>query len=148
MAFHFSLETLLQVRHSLEKREELHLQNANRKVSDILLEIEELDGFLKDRRNLRGDELHRGSFASELHFGLLGDEVLQRRRQALLEDLANAKALREKQRDLFRKTRADREAVETIREHQFSLYRQTRERRVQRDLDDFLLMRREFLKHG
>ena len=148
MAFHFSLETLLRVRHSQEKREELLLQNANRKVAAILREIEKLDGFLKDRQNLRGDELHQGAFAAELHFGLLGDEALQHRRQALSEDLARAEALRDQQRDIYRRARADREAVETIRDHQFSLYRQQRDRRGQRDLDNFFLMRREFLKRG
>lgn len=148
MAFYFSLQTLLRFRQSLERREEILLQKGNQEVARLRTKIEILDQFVAGQQSLRHAELVRGIFASELQFGRLTDASFETLRRTLCQELGRAEAVRDQQRAAFRKARSDREAVEAIRDRQLQLYKERQERRTQRDFDDLILMRREFLRRG
>ena len=148
MAFHFSLQSLLHYRKSVERREELLLQAANSKVAQLRFQINRLDEFLKRCHALRREELQCGTYGAELQFELLSESALHTSRQGLLRELSQLETLRDQRRSAFRKAKAEREAVETIRDHQSSLYKEQQDRRAQRELDDLFLMRREFLRRG
>jgi flagellar export protein FliJ len=148
MAFHFSLETLLRFRQGLERRQETLLQAANQRLATVRSEIDSLGQFLEHRRTVRSEELSRGTFASELQFEMVGDDILRQRLQVLHQECSRVQASRDEQLETFRKARTDREAVESIRDRQLRAYNEDQRRREQRQLDDLFLMRREFLRRG
>ena len=142
------METFLRFRESLERREEVLLQAANHRVAAARSEIENLEQYLEYRRTVRSGELSRGAFASELQFEILGDDALRKRNQVLNEELSQLQKICDQYLEIFRRARADREAVESIRDRQLSAYHEEQRRREQRQLDDLFLMRREFLRRG
>ena len=146
MPFRFPLQTLLRFRQSLERQQELRLQEAHQQVAAIRQQIARVRQSRAelDLEELR--ELQSGVSAAQLHFHILVRSLLAKRRESLEGELARREeSLRERQQE-FQAARRQREAVATLRDGQLRAYTQTEARREQRRLDDLFLLRREFLR--
>lgn len=148
MAFQFSLQGVLRLRQTVERREEMRLQYANRQVATVRAQIESMDLHLRERALRWHQELNDGTFASELQFELAGESSVRFYRADLSKDLKRLEALRDQQREVFQQARASREIMESIRERQLEIYRQEKSRREQRYLDDLFLMQRKRSSQG
>jgi len=146
MPFRFPLQTLLRFRQSLERQQELRLQEAHQQVAAIRQQIARVRQSRAelDLEELR--ELQSGVSAAQLHFHILVRSLLAKRRESLEGELARREeSLRERQQE-FQAARRQREAVAALRDGQLRAYTQTEARREQRRLDDLFLLRREFLR--
>jgi flagellar export protein FliJ len=146
MPFRFPLQTLLRFRQSMERQQELRLQEANRQVAAVRLQIENVeqrkDGLAETERR----ELAAGVSAAQLHFHILVRSLLGRKRELLEHELAQCEEVRRQRHSEFRQAHQEREVVTALREDQLRTYAQTEARREQRRLDDMFLLRREFLR--
>ena len=142
MAFHFSLESVLRLRQSLEHQAELALQDANQRVSTVERQIEEVDARLRDDDRRERQRLASGLRAAELHFDGLCRDALLNQRSALQKELARVRHERDLRAASFRQVRQQRETVEALHRRQRERYELIAARRQQRELDDlFLLLR-------
>jgi len=148
MAFRSSLDVLLRVRRSLQRQQELLLQEANRKVAALQRERDGIKAQIaaNAQRELLG--LQSGLRAAELHFDLLCRSALRARYHAVETELSKAQALQEARAQSFRLARQQREVLETLRQQQLQTYRQQAARQDQRRLDDLFLVRRAYLSRG
>jgi flagellar export protein FliJ len=145
MAFQFSLETLLRVRRSIERQQELKLLCAVRQVVSTVQEIEMADRAIAAVWASEQQELETEMRAAQLHFDAAWRVVLYERRKGLEKVLAEREALRAQCQKEFQAAHREREAVEVLREEQRERYRGDEERREQAQMDDLFLIRREYL---
>jgi flagellar export protein FliJ len=148
MAFHFSLQSILHFRQSLEHQQELRLRAANQQVSRVQHGIEQIDLRRQALDAEKTRQLGAGVTAAELRFGLHCDAELLRQRRELEIQQVRLQQLRDQQREIFQQARRTRETLEAVRDQQLRLYKQEAARREQRNLDDLFLLRREYLRRG
>jgi flagellar export protein FliJ len=148
MAFRFTLHALLRFRQSVERQQQLLLQEANHQVALVRREIEVLDGHLGAIAAHDAGELENGVRAAELQFQLLCRAILLGHRRQLETTLAQREEVRISRSQAFHEARRQREAVETLRQLQWQAYQQGQKRKEQRYLDELFLLRRAFLRRG
>jgi flagellar export protein FliJ len=148
MPFRFPLQAVLHFRQSMEHQQELRLRAANQQVARVQHLIELADARMLNLQSTQRHELGAGTTAAELQFGLLCLRELLQQRHELEPHLAQVQQLREQQREIFRRTRQERETLESVRDRQLDLYRKEAARREQRSLDDLFLLRREYTRRG
>jgi len=146
--FSFSLETLLRIRQSRERQQELLWQQANFQVATVQRQIEGIQSQIAARASRQRRELQSGWSAAELQFDLLCRTQLQERLQCLQADLAKARVSQACCAENFRRARQQREVLETLRQQRLQLHRQQVSRQEQRQFDDVFLARRTFGQRG
>jgi flagellar export protein FliJ len=140
MAFHFSLEAVLRLRHSQERAERLKLEAI---ISEQAQARERLQELMENSFGLHRQfqqRLSSGTAGSELQFEAVREasvnSVCTRLRARLLE----LEQQRVKQIQVFFKIRRNREVLENLRLRKLDLYRIEEGRREQQELDDIFLM--------
>ena len=142
--FHFSLESLLRLRKSLEHIEELRLLDANHRVERqraLIIAAEEWGRALNERRAV---ELKLGANGAELQFEIACRDQLQVLMQTLQKQLAALVEQRARQQEHYSQARRDREILEQLRDEQFARYHLEEVRRQQRRADETFLLRRRY----
>jgi flagellar export protein FliJ len=146
MPFRFSLQSLVRFRQSVERHEQIQLEIANLKVSDMCGKLKSLEQTRDLRNEHQRHGLNVGLTGAELQFDLLCNSALASYRKNLEKELAQLEKLRDQQYEVFRQARLQREILASVRDGQLREYRAEKIRRDQRSLDDLFLMRREFLR--
>jgi flagellar export protein FliJ len=144
MAFRFSLNLVLRVRHGLERRQELLLAAANHQVSWLRQTRQEIQKRLALAASERVEKLNVGVSAAELHFEAGCRSALESYRQLIHKQLLEAEATRDACVERLRQLRRERETLEVLRQNELHAYRKQENRRAQRELDDILLLRRAY----
>jgi len=142
MAFHFSLRALLRLRESVEKAELLRLQTIAAQAVQLRLEIESLDGEIKNRRQELLDQAATGISGAELHLAAESEAARQQRRTQMLSKLNEVEQLRKKQQLRYTHAHQQREILSNLRERQLSVYLREQTRREQQQIDELFLIRR------
>jgi len=145
MAFHFSLETLLRFRRSVEQQQELKLLQAVQQVAFIAQEIENVDRSISAIWENQQRELGLAVKAAQLHFDTLRRSILQERRSELEKILAQREQVRARCQKEFQSAHRACEAVEILRKEQVLQFQKEQTRREQRQMDDTFLLRRAYL---
>jgi flagellar export protein FliJ len=148
MPFHFTLQSVLHLRQSLEHQQELRLRTANQRVAQIRHLIEQMDLHRQQLHSVEGNQLGTGITSAELRFNLQCDVELLRHRRGLEQEAARLQQLRDQQREIFQQARRARETLENVRDQQLQMYRKQAARREQTSLDELFLLRREYLRRG
>ena len=141
MAFHFPLETLLRLRHSLERKERMALEDLARRIAAVRLEIVALQKERRAALALQSSGLVSGLNASEMHFTQACEAVLEARHRRLTDQLLELEKQYRRQQALFLEARQKREILENLRDRQETDYRREWDRREQQGVDDLFLMR-------
>jgi flagellar FliJ protein len=142
MAFHFPLDTLLRLRVSIERKEELTLQRINMAILQLRHELEQLR---QERQAAWGEaqlRLRDSAPAAELHFELARDQSAQQRAAHLQQQIAQLELARQEQQRAYRKARQDREILENLRARKREQYDLELNRSEQQRVDDMQLMLR------
>jgi flagellar protein FliJ len=148
MAFRFPLEAVFHFRRSVEHQQELRLRYANQQVARVLHGIGQVDARLRQMRLHQSQELGVGTTAAELRFAISCEDAILEQRRSLQRELLRLQKLRNEQQRVFQQARREREIFESLREHQRSQYEREAGRREQRQLDDFFLLRKSYLRRG
>jgi len=146
MAFHFSLETLLRFRRSVERQRELSLLQAVQQVVSSMKEIEVVDHSISVIQKNEHQNIGAVVRAAQLHFDGMRSSVLRERRRELEKVLMQRESLRAQCQKEFQAAHRNREAVEVLRGEQLNRYEREKTRRDQKQMDDLFLLRREYLQ--
>jgi len=144
----FSLDALLRLRQSLERQQELLLQQAHQRMAALAREIEELNMEIAGLQRRELQHLASGLSGAELHFVELCRARLRERRQAVESALVTAREVQRDRVDAYRAARQKREIVASLRAQYLEARARQDARREQRDLDDFFLQRRAYRERG
>ena len=144
MAFHFSLDSLLRLRRSVEHQHEIALADAIRNVAQQQQKIAQLEDSLRQMMEQEEKQLASGAHAIGLQTALYIRSRGVENLRELHNDLMHLKKIESACRAALLRARQEREILETLRERQLSQYHQDEARREQRRVDDLFLLRREY----
>jgi len=142
MAFAFTLQGLLRVRESFERREAQEVAVATAEVR----RLSALLSAIRERLACAADEmaqlLRRGTTGAELQLRHLEKMMLERRQRDLAESVAAAVTELRNQQERWRLARQKRKILDQLRHQQLMDFLLTQRRREQQQLDDAFLLRR------
>ena len=142
MSFRFTLASVLRVRESIERREELALQRAEYEVARVRRQIEELSNKLaKDARD-REKALQQPTQAFRLWSMQAEMDAVLAARQALLESLQTLQRQRDAQMKRYQAAHNDHQVLLELQKQQKDEYEHEQERAQQKRLDDLFAARR------
>jgi flagellar export protein FliJ len=143
MAFRFPLATVLQLRESIEEREERALQKIQAEIVLVENQIEALTARIANAHRERERALLQPMPAAHLH-AMLGDaHAAAEKRKALLDALRILDQQRDQQMQVYQAAHRDRETLTNMSDEQRELYEQEQARTQQKNLDDIFIARRQ-----
>ncbi|MGA7108908.1 MAG: hypothetical protein WBV28_18645 [Terracidiphilus sp.] len=141
MSFRFTLATVLRVRESIERREELALQRAEYEVARVQRQVEELSNKLaKDARD-REQALQQPTQAFRLRSMQAEMDADMATRQALLDILQTLQQKRDAQMKRYQIAHNDHQVLIELQKQQKGEYEHEQERAQQKRLDDLFAAR-------
>jgi flagellar export protein FliJ len=143
VAFRFTLASVLRVRESIERREELALQKAEHEIVRVQRRIDQLVEELEKAAAARAKALEQPTPAYRL--GHLQSEInaALETKQSLLDHLATLEQQRDWQRKRFQEAHKGRKMLTEMRDQQQDAFEQEETRAQQKQLDDIFVSRRQ-----
>jgi flagellar export protein FliJ len=141
MPFRYPLQSVLRLRHSLERQEEQNLFAAAATVVKLRAEMDQLESNQFDRKNQASKEMSAGSAGALLQFGALCDEAYDQARKLLLLRLSEAEKKRAEELENYLIARRKRETFEGLRHRQEEVYVLEASRHEQQSTDESFLLR-------
>jgi flagellar export protein FliJ len=140
MAFRYTLQSVLRLRVSLERQEELRLFASAAVVARVRAEIDALDQNQLSRRRAIIEELQGGSSGAALHFSSVCDAAYAQLRKKLQAQLEAAESQRLAQLRIYQSARQKREVLEGLRDQQQAVFDLTFTRHEQQGADEAFLL--------
>jgi flagellar export protein FliJ len=139
MAFRYALQSILQLRRSLERQEEQRLFALASMVGRLRASLEALQHADLARRRTALTEMEQFSSGAQMQFRIVCDSASQFAIQRTASQLREAERLRHEQLLVYQAARQKREIFEGLRERQEALYRREQARRLQQQADEAYL---------
>jgi len=140
MPFQYTLQSILRLRLSLERHEELRLFATAAVVARLRAELEILDQNQLSRRRAVLGELQEGSYGATLYFSSVCDAAYAAARKKLQAQLEEAESRRLAQLSIYQNARQKREILEGLRDRQQAAFDLTFIRHEQQDVDEAYLI--------
>lgn len=141
MAFRFTLEQVLRVRQSIERREELALQRAELEVARVLRRIEELTEELAAASRKREEALKQPMQAYLLQGMDAEITAITEARQTMFDTLKIVQGQRDQQRKIYQAAHNGRQMLTDLEKEQRDEYELEEVKAQQRTLDDLFAAR-------
>jgi flagellar export protein FliJ len=141
LPFRFSLDSVLQLRKSIEKRAEISLMSAQLEVARVRHRIDELTGEMAKACQEREQVLRNSTSANCLQAKQAEISTAIAAKQTTLETLKTVKLQRDNQMKAYKAAHRDRQALTDLRTQQKNMYEQEEMRRQQKQLDDLFASR-------
>jgi len=141
MAFRFSLASVLRVRESIERREELALQKAEQELARVRRRIDELAGEIAKAVDAREQALQQAIQAHRLQSMDAEINAAGEAKQTLLETLQTLQQQRDAQMKLYQAAHNGRRMLTDLSEQQKTEFEQEQDRAQQKRLDDIFASR-------
>ena len=136
MAFRFSLQSLLRLRRSYERRERLRLEVLTRQLVQVRQQLEAVHQDKLTARRRWAQQLRKGMFGAEMQFEAARAAACARRQHSLASRIAELEQQRRQQQAAFQLARQQCPLLENLRHRQLQLYCQRQARREQQQLDE------------
>jgi flagellar export protein FliJ len=141
MAFRFSLATVLMVRKSIEKREELALRKVQYDIAQIRQRIESLASDIHNKQNECNIALQQPTRARDLHAMLAELNSGVEARKKLCESLTLLEKEQEKRMKTYQAAHSDFEMLAGMFTEQRAIYDREQARNEQKMLDEIFCSR-------
>jgi len=141
MPFHFTLEQVLRVRESIERREELALQRAEMEVARVCRRIEELTEDLAAANGKR-DEALKGPMQAYLLQGMEAEiKAIIEARQTMTDALKIVRGQRDQQMKIYQAAHNSRRMLTDLEKQQRTEYEVGEVKAQQKKIDDLFAAR-------
>ena len=141
MAFKFPLATVLRLRESIEKREELTMQTIQLELARLRQTIDAVSNDIEQRTQKLQKRIERTVEASELQLDLAEIERSVEMRKTLLKEVEVAKNRHKEQSKVYRAAARARQTLTEMQSECRAAYEQKQERIQQKFLDDIFVSR-------
>src|ERR1700722_14500366 len=136
MGFRFSLAAVLGFRESVERREELSLQQVLLEIAHTHHQIEQLTVEIAQAQESLNKILKQPMSAFQLQNILAGVDLIVARKKALQDSLVPLEQRREAQMQTYQTANRSRRMLSDMKDRQRDVYDQELARREQKTLDD------------
>jgi len=141
VAFHFTLEQVLRVRESIERREELALQRAEMEVARVRKRIEDLTEELAAVQRKREESLKQPMQAFLLQGFDADIHAITEARNTMQETLKIVQSQRDQQRKIYQAAHNGRQMLTDLEKQQRTEYEIGEVKAQQKKLDDLFAAR-------
>jgi flagellar export protein FliJ len=142
MAFRFPLAAVLRVRESLERKEQLILEQCYNRLHELQAHLARLDEQKQSWRRRYEEQLIESTIGIHVHVLIEERQSAERQREELLRLLADAQEKLKQQMARYRAVRQQREIVSELRSQGLEKYRRLELLQEQKSRDDLFLLRR------
>lgn len=142
MGFKFSLQGVLRVRESFERKEEQKLAVATAELKRLNAMLAKIREQLRSMTGQLNRLLDAGTTGADLHLLCFETMLLERREQALAQTVSKVVKEVHEQQARLQEARRKRQVLENLREQQLALYHLAEGRKEQQGFDDAFLLRR------
>ena len=141
MAFRFTLDQVLRVRESVERREELALQRAEMEVARVQRRIDELTEDLAGIARRRDEVLKHPTNAYELQSMDAETNAVVETRKTMIEALKIVEEQRDQQRRIYQSAHSGRQMLSDLEKQQRIEYELGEVKAQQKKIDDLFAAR-------
>ena len=141
MPFHFPLESVLRLRKSIERREEMLLQAAQLELARVRRRVDELTDEMAKACEEREKALRNPTTASRLQLMQADIDAAIEAKQTVFETLQTLKLKRDTQMKAYKAAHNGRQVLSDLLAQQRSLYDQEQLHRQQKQVDDIFAVR-------
>lgn len=142
MAFRFPLAAVLRVRESLERKEQLILEQCYNRLHELQLQLARLDEQKQSWRRRYEEQLIESTIGIHVHVLIEERQYAERQREELLRLIADVQEKLKQQMARYRAVRQQREIVSELRSQGLEKYRRLELLQEQKSRDDLFLLRR------
>ena len=142
MAFRFPLAAVLRVRESLERKEQLILEQCYNRLHELQLQLARLDEQKQSWRRRYEEQLIESTIGIHVHVLIEERQPAERQREELLRLIADVQEKLKQQMARYRAVRQQREIVSELRSQGLEKYRRLELLQEQKSRDDLFLLRR------
>ncbi|HVT99996.1 MAG TPA: flagellar FliJ family protein [Acidobacteriaceae bacterium] len=143
MAFRFTLASVLGVRESLERLEELALARIQLEMARVRHEIEKTNADLAEAQRVREESMRKPIPAAQLQSMLHAADAAAERKAKLIESLVLLEKQRGEQMRAYQAARRGRQVLSDLREQHLEAWEQEQARTQQKVLDDIFASRNQ-----
>jgi len=136
MGFHFSLDTVLRFRESVEQREELALKQLQMEISSVRLAIEQTTSDIERAQKAREAAMQKAMPAGHLQAMLSEAEAAVERKKRLAVTLRELEQKRAEQMKAYQSAHRKRRMLSDMESRQQEAHEQEQSRTQQKQLDD------------
>jgi flagellar export protein FliJ len=141
LPFRFSLASVLQLRKSIERREEVSLQTAQLEVARVRRRIDELTEEMAKASQERGRALQNSISANRLQSMQVEIDAAIEAKQTLVETLQTLQLQRDIQVKIYKDAHRGRRVLSELQAQKRNLYEQEELRKHQKQLDEIFVAR-------
>lgn len=135
MPFRFPLASVLRVRESIEKREEVALQAAQLEVARVRRRIDELTDEMRSAWEKRERALKQSTQANRLQAMQVEINAAMEAKKVLVETLQTLRRRRDEQMKIYKNAHTGRQMLTDLMDQKKSAYEQEQVRAEQKTLD-------------
>jgi len=135
MPFRFPLASVLRVRESIEKREEVALQAAQLEVARVRRRIDELTDEMRSAWEKRERALKQSTRANRLQAMQVEINAAMEAKKVLVETLQTLRRRRDEQMKIYKNAHTGRQMLTDLMDQKKSAYEQEQVRAEQKTLD-------------
>jgi flagellar export protein FliJ len=143
MAFRFTLASVLGVRESLERREELALTKIQLEMARVQHEIENVNAELAQAQRKREECMRQPIPAAQLQTMLHAADAATERKKKLLESLVVLERQRGEQMRAYQAARRARQVLSDLRAQHLEAWELEQARTQQKTIDDMFATRKQ-----
>lgn len=136
MAFRFTLASVLAVRESMERREELALSKIQLEMARVQHEIDRLNAELAQAQRMREECMQRPIAAAQLQAMLRSADAATEQKKKLLDSLILLERQRGEQMRVYQTARRSRQVLSDLRAQHLEAWEQEQVRAQQKSIDD------------
>lgn len=136
MAFHFSLDSVLRFRESLEQREEVVLLRIQQELAEVRNAIDQITADIANAEKAREQALQQPIPAARLQAMLCEKQAALEHKKNLLASLQALEQKRTEQMKIYQAAHRGRRMLTEMESRQLDAYEQERARDQQKFLDD------------
>jgi flagellar export protein FliJ len=143
MAFRFTLASVLGVRESLERREELALTRIQLEMARVQREIEGVNADLAEAQRMREESMRQPIPAAQLQAMLYAADGAGERKKKLMESLVVLERQRGEQMRAYQAARRARQVLSDLRAQHLESWELDEARTQQKAMDDIFATRNQ-----
>jgi flagellar export protein FliJ len=142
MPFRFPLETLLRLRTTLTRQEEVRLESISHQLSAAQQQRQAMQERLRAFDEALAADMRQGTNAGELQLRMAGRRGLLQADERLKQTITQLELAWQQQRQKFYEARQREEVLQNVRERELASFQEEQRRRDQQITDDLFLARR------
>jgi len=142
VSFRFSLQPVMRLRESLERRERMRLLLLGSQITQMRQRLQGLEQEKETVRQQLSTQLMRGIAGTDFCLATSEIAAFEQRKDVLARQIVALEEKRREQQNAYQEAQRQRKILDNLRDRYLQTYRLEQSRRQQQQVDDLFMLRR------